>query len=315
MKLKKKDTILIVGSGVLGAYLAKELINNKNKILVSSRSLKKKFRNYQKLGIHSKVNFIKLDVLNKSKIKNIILKFKPNYIYYFAGQSSLVKSYHDKKNTIESNFTGAKNFLEIIHQEKLKIKFLKANSGYIFKNNLKKINLNCKFIRTKNPYIHSQIKAFKIIKYYREYYKINCYNIILFNMESPLRNKNFIFLKACIGAKKKKQIKVGNLNVVRDFSWAPEIMKGVKHASKIKPCDLIFGSGVGISIKNLIKRIFIHYHLDYKKFIIIDKDFFRKEDKKIMIADISQTIKKLKKFNWKPKIYRDRLVRKMINSL
>ncbi len=315
MKLKKKDTILIVGSGVLGAYLAKELIGNKNKIIITTRNLKKNYKNYKKLSIQSKVNFIKLDILNKSQISKIITKFNPKYIYYFAGQSSLIKSNRDKKNTFQSNFVGAKNFLEVIHRNKLKIKFLKANSGYIFSNNLNKINLKCKFVKTKNPYINSQIKAFKIVKYYREYYKINCYNLVLFNMESPLRNKNFIFLKACIAAKRKEKLKVGNLNVIRDFSWAPEIMKGLKYASKIKPCDLIFGSGTGISIKQLIKKIFSHENLDFNKFIIINKKFFRTEDKKIMIANINNTIIKLRKFNWKPKIYKDKLIQKMLHSL
>ena len=315
MKLKKKNNILIIGSGVLGAYLAKELKNNRNNIIITTRKLRKNYYNFKKLNLHSKVKFVKLNILNKEQIKKIIKKFKPTSIYYFAGQSSLVKSLYNAKNTIESNFTGAKNFLNIIKEEKLKTKFFKANSGYIFKSNKKKINLRCKFVNTKNPYIKAQIKAFKLVKMYRENLKINCYNIVFFNIESPLRNNNFFFMKACLAAKNKKKIGIGNLEVIRDFSWAPEIMRGLMHANKIDPCDLIFGSGKGISTRELIKKIFAHEGLDYKKFIKIDNNFFRKEDKKIMISDIEQTIKKLKKFSWKPKTYKNRLIKKMLNSL
>ena len=60
---KKKDNILIVGSGVLGAYLAKELKNNKNNIIITTRQLKKKYNNFKKLNIQSKVKFVKLDIL------------------------------------------------------------------------------------------------------------------------------------------------------------------------------------------------------------------------------------------------------------
>ena len=38
----KKKTTLITGSGVIGAYLAKELLKKKHKIIVTSRYIKKK---------------------------------------------------------------------------------------------------------------------------------------------------------------------------------------------------------------------------------------------------------------------------------
>ena len=65
--MKKK--ILITGSGVLGAYLAKELIKRKYKVFVTSRFYKKNFINYEYLKISNDVEFLKLDILDKKKIK------------------------------------------------------------------------------------------------------------------------------------------------------------------------------------------------------------------------------------------------------
>ena len=48
MKLKKKPYILIVGSGVLGAYLSKSLIDKKYNIIVTTRKIKKKKIKLQK---------------------------------------------------------------------------------------------------------------------------------------------------------------------------------------------------------------------------------------------------------------------------
>ena len=68
MILKKKQQIaLIVGSGVIGAYLSKLLIRNGIKIIVTSRKLKKYSVNYKKLKINNKVKFIKLNLLDKKK--------------------------------------------------------------------------------------------------------------------------------------------------------------------------------------------------------------------------------------------------------
>ena len=55
MKLKKKPHILIIGSGVLGAYLSKSLIGKKYNIIVTTRRVKKSFLNYKKLKIDKKV--------------------------------------------------------------------------------------------------------------------------------------------------------------------------------------------------------------------------------------------------------------------
>ena len=145
---------LIIGSGVLGAYLSAELLKKKEKVVVTSRSLKKIYKNYNYLKIEKKVIFEKLNINEKIQISKIVSKYNPKKIFYFAGQSSITKSIKSKQETLNSHYNGTKNFLEILKKEKLNTKFFKSNSGYIFapKNGL--INLKCKFSSNKNPYIY-----------------------------------------------------------------------------------------------------------------------------------------------------------------
>ena len=83
-----KRVNLIIGSGVLGAYLSAELLKKKEKVIVTSRSLNKKFINYEYLKIKNKIKFEKLNTSKKKQIKNIIKKYNPYKIFYFSGQSS-----------------------------------------------------------------------------------------------------------------------------------------------------------------------------------------------------------------------------------
>ena len=46
--MKKKNSI-IIGSGVIGSYLAKLLIAKKHNVIVTSRKIKKNYINYTKL--------------------------------------------------------------------------------------------------------------------------------------------------------------------------------------------------------------------------------------------------------------------------
>ena len=119
MKNKKK-VVLIIGTGAIGAYLSKYLLKKKYNVVVTSRSIKKTYLNYKKLNISKKVNFIKLNVLNKYEVKNIIEKIAPTYIYYFAGISSITESFRYPKQTYESNYMGAKNFLDVLWKKKIR---------------------------------------------------------------------------------------------------------------------------------------------------------------------------------------------------
>ncbi len=315
MKNEKK-VALIIGTGTIGAYLSKYLLKKNFDIFVTTRFLKKNYQNYKKLGIHKKIKFKKLDVLNKSKIKKILKNIKPSCIYYFAGISSITKSFKYPKKTHESNYIGAKNFLETIKKNNLPVKFFKANSAYIFNSNRKKITLKSNLVKPNSPYVASQIKAFKEIKKYRMF-GLNCYSIIFFNIESPIRNKDFFIKKICLGINniKNNKIKVGNLKSVRDFGWASEIVKGVYLMLKIKPCDLILGTGKGISTREILRLIFSFKKLNYKDFIIVDKKLLRKNEKNYIVSDMKETFIKLKKWNWKPKIFGKKLIFKMYKTI
>tara|TARA_B100000579_G_C22807976_1_gene843583 strand:- start:571 stop:1533 length:963 start_codon:yes stop_codon:yes gene_type:complete len=319
MKLKKRNKIFIIGSGVIGAYLSKLLIKKKFEVIVTSRKKRGYESNYRKLGVKNKVKFIKLDVLNKQNIKSLIFKFNPKAIYYLAGQSSVPASFKMRLETFRSNYLGAANFLSILKEENLKTKFIKANSAYIFNGSKKKITITSKLAKPESPYTNSQIKAFKIVKKFRKKHNVKCYSAIFFNIESDLRSKKFITKKVCILAKniKQKKIKkmyVGNINTIRDFSWAPEIVKALYLMMYLKPCDLLIGTGKSMKIKNVIKYAFEYWKLNYKNYISIDQNLIRKKERNKIVGSMSNTFKKLKKWNWKPKIYGKKLIYKMARN-
>lgn len=310
----KKIKSLIVGSGVIGSYLSRLLLKKGHKVIVTSRFSKKTHNNYKILKISKKVNFKKLNVLSKLEIKKVINDIKPNNIFYLAGQSSIPKSFNLSEETKNSNFTGAKNFLEIIEKEKIKTNFFKANSGYIFKPNNGVIDLKCSLIKPNNPYVKAQQSAYKLIKKYR-LRNLNCYSLIFMQIESPLRDKNFFIKKVCLHAKKRKKVVVGNIYTLRDYSWIEDIVKGVYYATFIKPCDIILSSGKKLSGRDILKYAYSLNKLNFKNFYSVDKTFIRRRENKIVIGSNSLTIDKFKRFNWKPKIYKEKLIKKIYNSI
>ena len=219
-----------------------------------------------------------------------------------------------KKSTYNSNFIGAKNFLIVLKRKKINTNFFKANSSYIFSSRNGIISLKSKISKSDNPYIKSQIKSFRTVNKYRKM-GLNCYNVVFFQVESPLRDKNFFIKKVCLHAKLKKKIKVGNINTIRDYSWAPEVMKAVYYLTKLKPCNIILSSGHGISGKEIVKLAYKENNLNYKKYLIINNSLFRKNEAKVMIGSKNNTKILKNKFNFKLNLFSRNLVKKMIKSI
>ena len=309
-----KKINLIIGSGVLGAYLAAELLKKKEKVITTTRIVKKKIRNYDYLKIEKEVKFEKLDVNNKISVKKIIKKYNPDKIFYFAGQSSLTASLKNKRETLLSHFNGTKNFINVIKEEKLKTKFFKANSGYIFSPNKGKINLNCKFSSNTNPYIVAQQKTFKLVQKYRNL-GLNLTNLVFMQVESPLRDNDFFIKKVCLGAKNKKKIIIGNINTYRDYSWITEVAKAIMLTSNLKSKDFILSAGKKLSGKQILNAAYKLNKLDYRKYISINKNFFRKDEERTLVGSTRNTSFLKKKFNFKFKIFGNNLIRKMSKDL
>ncbi|MDA9647621.1 GDP-mannose 4,6-dehydratase, partial [Candidatus Pelagibacter sp.] len=100
------------------------------------------------------------------------------------------------------------------------------------------MDLNCKFSSNKNPYIKAQKETFKLLKRYRQF-GLNLSNLVLMQVESPLRPKDFFIKKVCLGAKNCHKIKVGNINTYRDYSWITEVVKAIILLSEFSSKDFI----------------------------------------------------------------------------
>ena len=309
-----KRVNLIIGSGVLGAYLSAELLKKNEKIIVTSRTVNNKFSNYKYLNIKKKLSFEKLNPGNKKEIHKILNKYNPKKIFYFSGQSSIPKSTKLKKATFSSHYVGTKNFLEILKKEKSDTKFFKANSGYIFSPKKGLINLDCKYSTSKNPYIQTQKEVFKLIKKYRKY-KLNLFNLVFMQIESPLRPNDFFIKKICLAAKNKKRVEVGNINTFRDYSWITEVVRIILKISNLKSKDFIISAGKKLSGREILKTAYNLNKLDYKKYFSINKKYFRKKENKLLIGNSKNSLMLKKKFNFKFNIVEKKLIRKMYKSL
>jgi GDPmannose 4,6-dehydratase len=134
-------------------------------------------------------------------------------------------------------------------------------------------------------------------------------------IESPLRPDDFFIKKVCLGSKNKKKIVVGSLNNYRDYTWITDVVKAILLSSNLITKDRIISAGSNLSGKNIIEEAYKLNGLNYKKYYSINKKFFRKNENKFLIGS-KKNISYLKnKYNFKFRIFGNKLIKKMYESL
>ena len=315
----KNNSALIFGiTGQDGSYLSKLLLSKNFKVFGTSRKLKKKYTNFEKLKLNNnKIKIFSLTKTSEDKITKIINKINCTHIFYLSGISSVAVSHIYRKKTLLVNTSGLVDILESCRKIKRKIKIYNASSSECYGDQgKKKINELTKF-KPSSPYALSKVINYHITKNYRDNLGMWIANGISFNHDSPLRPNNFVFKKIINGIKKIKNKKIkylelGNLNISRDWGWAPEHIKYIyKIIMKTNPSDYVIGTGTKTKLKVILKKIFKIQKLSLKKNLKINKKYFRPND----IISNCANIKKLKKnFNDYPNTNIDTIIEKFLKN-
>ena len=309
---KKKIALIFGISGQDGIYLSKLLIDKNYTVIGTSRVKRNNISNFKKVGITKTIKIYKINPQNENEVKKIIKLTHCNEIYYFSGISSVSYSFKHPEETLIANTKGIINILESCRLINKKIKIYNAATGECFGSSKKSIDENSPFLPN-SPYALSKTVNSHIVKNYRDNLGMWVINGFSFNHDSPLRPKNYILKKISDYVKRRpnKKLEVGNINISRDWSWAPEHVNFIYKIMQLnKPEDFIIGTGHSEKLKNLINHFFILFNIK-KNNIKINKKFIRKDDIKF---SCSNPKKLKKKFNAIPVINVKTIINNMISD-
>jgi GDPmannose 4,6-dehydratase len=169
----------------------------------------------------------------------------------------------------------------------------------------------------RSPYGVSKAFSYYAGVNYREAYNMFICNGILFNHESPERGENFVSRKITLGVASiklglKKKLILGNLDAKRDWGYAEDYVEGMYMMMQHKkPDDYVLATGKSYSVKDFCKLAFQEVNLDWKKYVEIDKKFFRPSEVDYLIGDPLKAKKILK---WQHKVKFSDLVKLMVRS-
>ena len=230
----KNKKVLITGhTGFKGSWLSLWMHKYGANILGVSNDIPTKPSHFALTGLEKKIKSKKVDIRNYRKIREIVTKFKPDFIFHLAAQAIVKKSYANPYYTWQTNLNGTINILESLRNVKKTIVIL-VTSDKVYKN--LEINKGYKendLLGGVDPYGASKSATEVAIKsYIKSFFNTKDNKVLI----SIARAGNVIgggdwsdnrLIPDCIRAwQKGKKVLIRNLNSTRPWQHVLEVLSG-----------------------------------------------------------------------------------------
>jgi len=297
-------TALITGiTGQDGSYLAEILLREGYDVHGTvRRSSNFNTQRIEHIRENKNVHLHFADLADANSLMNVIVKVRPDEIYNLASMSHVAVSFKIPEYTAQVTGVAPVRIMELIRMLKAPIKFYQASSSEMFGMSPSPQNEDTPF-KPVSPYGCAKLYAYNMVHYYRLAYDMFACTGILFNHESPRRGHTFVTQKIVDAAWRikytsdKSQLRLGRINIKRDWGYAPEYMEAVYKIMQLdKPETMVISTEEQHTVEDFIDVVFDYFKIE-KNYIGMEDDYMRPID----VPDLKGDCSKAKKLiNWNP---------------
>ena len=312
-----RKTALITGiTGQDGSYLAEFLLGQGYRVCGMTR--RASTENFQRIEhLRDRVELYQGDLLDPTSLTQVLEAVQPDEIYNLAAQSFVPTSWQQPVLTAEFTAVGVTRLLEAMRQVCPQARFYQASSSEMFGKVRETPQRETTPFYPRSPHGVAKVYGHFITVNYRESYNLFACSGILFNHESPRRGLEFVTRKISAGVARIKhglagELRLGNLQAKRDWGFAGDYVRAMwLMLQQPTPDDFVIGTGETHSVQEFVEIAFDHAGLDWRKYVVIDPQFYRPAEVELLLADSSKARKVL---GWKPQVTFEQLVRMMVDA-
>ena len=275
----------------------------------------------QKLFLENYNSGISVEILDSSNLKSVLEfleRISPHRIYHLSAKSSVANSWGDSENTLRTNIFYTLNWLNALNDLKLHAtRFYHASSSEMFGLPRSYPQTEETLLHPRSPYGVSKVAAHHLVVNYRESFGQFASTGILFNHESPLRDSKFVTRKisqgvAKIARGKANSLTLGNIEISRDWGWAPDYVEGmISILEHEAPEDFILATGTSHTLKEFVATAFQSVGIEnWEKYLIIDSSLVRPAD---VISVVGDSRKAQQILGWSPVKTFESMIQKMVD--
>jgi GDP-4-dehydro-6-deoxy-D-mannose reductase len=205
----------------------------------------------------------RLDVCEVKDCVELLGKFQPEAVYHLGGIAFVPELENDLERALLVNVAGVNNIFRAAHLLEQPTKILLVSSAEVY-GRIRPDQLpltEASPINPTNNYSLSKAMAELVAKRYEQIGKVTALIMRPFNHTGAGQNNRFVAssfayqLSQIAKGKLEAVMRVGNLDVRRDFSDVRDIVRGYRLAVEKGRGSYILGSGRAITIRSILDRL------------------------------------------------------------
>jgi len=315
------SNVLVTGAtGFVGTYLLELLTkNNPEKTLIGwhrkdSTSPSSELASSSSSDILDSVEWHKVDILNRSRIRESLSEIHPQEIYHCAAAATVHGSWKNTAAALKTNVYGTNLLLDAVREVSPDSKVLIPGSALVYKTSARALHETSP-LEPVSPYGVSKLGQELVAKHFlREGLSI----IITrsFTHFGPRQASTYVvssFAKQIVQIEKgitPPTINVGNLDAKRDFTDVRDTVSAYEHLMKKGKSGWTYNvcSGRACSIGEILNLLLGETHKNIS--IHVDQSRLRPNDNELLVGDLSRIKTET---GWEPTISLKDALRHLLN--
>lgn len=182
--MNDKKILITGGLGFIGSYIADELIDE-NEVLIIDNKSTGKVENLQNIN-HENLTLIEKD-LNDADLDDILTDV--DYVFHLAAMASVPLSIENPLECVENNMYATIKLINACKNNNVK-KIIFSSSSSVYGDNTNIPLKESEYPLPKSPYAASKASGELFLKTYYEAYGLNYISLRYFNVFGPKQDKN-----------------------------------------------------------------------------------------------------------------------------
>jgi GDPmannose 4,6-dehydratase len=300
---------LITGiSGQDGSYLAELLLEHGYDVAGLVRNPEGAMPN---LAVRDAVALLRGDLLEPATLVDAVERAKPDELYHLGAPTFVPDSYEYPERT-RAEIAGATQAL--LHAAPDGTRVFVATSSEIFGETSDSPQHEDTPKHPRSPYGEAKLAAHELVSAARARGAF-AVSGITYNHESVRRPERFLPRRVSRGvaqivAGRAEELVLGDLDAVRDWSAATDIVRGAWLSLQADaPQDYVLASGVGRTVRELVDVAFASVGLAAEQYVRVDERLVREAETTRLIGDPSRARARL---GWTPLVPFEQLIETMV---
>ena len=262
------------------------------------------------------IHIIESDLEDSTSLTQIAIDSSPDFIYNLGGFTAPGDSWDHQEEVRRINVGAVEALLNAMRKLPKQVRMFQASSALVFEGVDRSPQTEAMETGPKSPYAKSKADAMALVREARENDGLFAVSGVFYNHESPLRGPNFVTRKismavAKIAAGKQQVLELGDIEVARDWGWAPDYVNAAKLMLEVdQPNDYLLATGISHRLSYFIAKAFQAAGItDWADLVVSTSDNARQADTNMLVGESKAAYTQL---GWRHTVDFDSMAKRMV---